>query len=500
MELPEAVTSVIDEGLEYIYGFGPVFEPTVVLAPEFLKAQVVNLSEQIGFDVDTLTFTLGFFACYPLGMIMNMLPYGPIRHFFSFFMGCFLIQFTIGVQWIHQLITSLAVYFLFLILPRNLASTVVPVFVLVYLVGGHLHRQYINYLGWDLDFTGTQMVLTQKLWMMAYNLKDGELLAKGSDNKAAKKCSKYALVSLPNLLEFLGYAFCFSDVMSGPAYEYSVYRDACTGSHMFTPDGKPRGKTPSSFMPTLKPFVISVICMGLFVVGGGMFPLLDAADPQKNTPAILTDAFLALPWMERFLKMWLGLFFLRFKYYFAWKNAEGANNVWYLGFEGFDEKGNALGWENANNVDIVDFETSSNIQTLSKAWNKKTSLWLTRYVYIRTNGSLLAVYSLSAFWHGFYPGYYLFFLSVPLMTFCERLGRKKISPHFASGKFTLYNLACFCCNSVCAQYMVSSFVVLAGDRAWANWKANYFIGHIMCAVFYAGVSQLPSPKKKEKKI
>lgn len=61
------------------------------------------------------------------------------------------------------MITSLAVYAMFHILPRNQVQLVVPAFVMIYMTLGHLHRQYINYLGWDLDFTGAQMVC---LWWL----------------------------------------------------------------------------------------------------------------------------------------------------------------------------------------------------------------------------------------------------------------------------------------------------------------------------------------------
>merc|ERR1740138_786904 len=112
-----------------------------------------------------------------------MLPYGKVKHLFSFLLGAFLLQFTIGIQWIHQLITSLVAYVMFLILPSSTAKIVVPAFCMMYITAGHLHRQYINYLGWDMDFTGAQMVLTQKLYMLAYNLHDGELLAKGKEDR-----------------------------------------------------------------------------------------------------------------------------------------------------------------------------------------------------------------------------------------------------------------------------------------------------------------------------
>lgn len=498
MELPEAFTSVLDALLVQIYALNVYVEPTLILVPGFVRGYVQILSDKIGFDVETLNYTLGLFLCYPLGMIMNALPYGPIRHAFSFLLGAFLLQFTLGVQWIHQLITSLIVYGMFLILPRKMCTYVVPTFVMIYCVLGHLHRQYINYLGWDLDFTGAQMVLTQKLYMMAYNLYDGECLANKMENKAAVKCKDFSLKKLPSLLEYLGYTFCFSNVLSGPAYEFSIYCHPCDGSHLYKADGKPRGRIPSNVWPTLRPLLQSLTCLGLFIVVGGAYPLLDPTDPQKNTPVVLTSEFLAKPWIERYIYLWIGLVAVRQKYYFAWKNAEGANNLWYVGFEGFNEQGKALGWGNSCNTDILGFETAPNIQTLSKEWNKKTSLWLTRYVYIRTNGSLTAVYSLSAFWHGFYPGYYLFFLSVPLLTVCERLGRKKISPLFegSTGFFSPYNIFCILITSFVVEYMVSAFVMLALNRAWGLWQSHYFFGHIGCMVVYAILTQLPSPKKK----
>eukprot|EP00977_Amphora_coffeiformis_P005938 scaffold1267_cov171-Amphora_coffeaeformis.AAC.14 len=499
MEMPTAISNVLDSVLEVVYGLQPLVEPTVLLVPSFVETYVQQLSDAIGFDVETLNYTLGLFLCYPLGMIMNLIPYGTMRHVFSFLLGAFLLQFTLGVQWIHQMITCVVAYGMFMVLPRKTCTMAVPVFVMAYCVLGHLHRQYINYLGWDLDFTGAQMVLTQKLYMLAYNLYDGECLAKGKDNRASKKCAAFALKEMPSFIEFLGYNFCFASVLSGPAFEYSTYCAACDGSLMYGKDGKPKGKIPSNVWPTLRPFLISLLNLVVFVGLGANFPLLDPADPQKATPVILTAEFLSKNVVYRYLYMWVGLLCVRQKYYFAWMNAEGANNVWYAGFEGFDDKGNALGWENSSNVDIWAFETAPNLQSLTKEWNKKTSLWLTKYVYIRTNGSLAAVYSMSAFWHGFYPGYYLFFLSVPLLTFCERLAKKKISPYFSSEKWSLYGIAGILTTSLFAEYMVAAFVILALDRSIAAWKSFYFFGHIFPIVAYPILTMLPSAGKKEKK-
>ena len=463
-----------------------------------MKEAVEGLSETTGQDVETLEYLLGMLICYPLGMIMLTLPHGKVKHIFSFILGAFLLQFTIGIQWIHQLISSLVTYVMFLVLPPKIAKTVVPIFAMGYITAGHLHRQYINYLGWDMDFTGPQMVLTMKLYMLAYNLYDGDLIKKGKEDRAAKKCADVSLSSLPGIVEYLGYTFCFATVLAGPAYEYKFYANACDGSLLYDKSGKPKGKIPSQVWPAVRPLLGSLLCLGIFVVGSGMFPLLDPSDPQNATPMVITDEMLAKPAYERFGYAWLALFFIRFKYYFAWMNAEGANNVWYGGFEGFDDKGEPKGWEVSNNIDVIQFETAPNLKTLSAAWNKKTASWLAKYVYIRTGGSLFATYGMSAFWHGFYPGYYLFFLSVPVMAACERIGRKKLTPRFGNGKkWSPYGIVCILTTSLMTQYLIQPFQLLAFDWAITCWKSYYFSGHALCFLFYIAVSNMPTPKAKD---
>jgi hypothetical protein len=452
----------------------------------------------IGMDIETVTYVLGMFLCYPLGLIMLQIPYGKARHLVSFLLGAFLLQYTLGVQWIHQLITSLIAYAMILILPRKYLKFALPVFAMVYMTLGHLHRQYINYLGWDLDFTGPQMVITQKLYMIAYNLYDGEVLAKGKKDRASEKCAQYALKDVPGLLEFLGYTFCFSTALAGPAWEFSTYARVCDGSLFLNSDGKPKGKIPSNILPTLKPLLISLLNLGLFVTISGAFPFFDPADPQHGTPAVLTADFLKNSIFYRYAYLWFALFGIREKYFFGWMCAEGGANIWYAGFDGFDEKGESLGFETSNNVNILGFEFAPDVQSMTKEWNKKTSLWLTRYVYIRTSGNLLAVYSLSAFWHGFYPGYYMFFMSVPLLTFCDRLAKKKISPYFSKSRYSLYGLLGTVATTVSVNYLISSFLMLAASWAWDLWKSNYFFGHFACIGFYLLLLSLPTPKDKTK--
>ncbi|GMI58609.1 hypothetical protein ScalyP_jg10991 [Parmales sp. scaly parma] len=472
--------------IKFVHSFAPLVRPSVVLVPSLLVELTSSLASFVGMDEQTVCYTLGLFLAYPLGLVMLKLPFGLPRHVFSFLMGAFLLQYTIGVQWIHHLVSSLAAYGLILALPLRKSKALVPAFAVLYCVLGHLHRQFLNYLGWDLDFTGPQMVLTIKLCSLAYNLYDGECLRDpGNNSRAANKCKKYALHEVPSLVEYLGYTFCFSNILAGPAYEYSIYRDAVEGKLL-----KNDKNAPSSFLPTLKPFLVSLICMAMFVVGGAKFPILDPSDPQHNSPPWVKAH---LPFLKRYCYQWVALFFCRQKYYFAWKNAEGANNIWFAGYEGRDEDAKIIGWDHANNVDIVAFETAPNIKICSAAWNKKTSNWLTRYVYMRTGGSLIATYSMSAFWHGFYPGYYMFFMSMPLLTACERVGRKKLSPVFSTGgKWSPWGIVTILTTSFLVEYFVMPFQVLAWEWGVEIWKSHYFFGHILCFGFLLVCGLLPS--------
>lgn len=93
----------------------------------------------------------------------------------------------------------------------------------------------------------------------------------------------------------------------------------------------------------------------------------------------------------------------------------------------------------------------------------------------------------------------MFFLSVPLLTFCERLAKKKISPYFSSEKWSLYGMGGIFLTSFLAEYMVAAFVFLALDRSFAAWSSHYYFGHMFPLIAYPLLMMLPSPPKKEKK-
>ena len=317
----------------------PYMDWTVLYGPDYFL-------EEYGWKKSYVFLGLMALA-YPLGLIMHLLPYGNIRHAFSFVTGAAFLQVCWGVHWIHTPLTCFVTYAMLKLCSPDKVQQVVPTFLMTYLAIAHFQHQFTvtNYLGMDVYFTCSQMILTQKLYMLAYNVHDGYLLAKAAkdkemngenkeDNKykknyplkAAQSCSQFALSECLSLLEFLGYAFCFSTVLVGPAFEFSHYKSACDGSLHYTINPKDgtrqlKGKSiPYNILPTLVPLIKCVV----LVVFSSIF---DRAFNYKR----LTDPFyfnLTAP--HRHFFNWATNFIQRMKVYFTWLFAEGSCNIWYV--------------------------------------------------------------------------------------------------------------------------------------------------------------------------
>jgi lysophospholipid acyltransferase 1/2 len=104
----------------------------------------------------------------------------------------------------------------------------------------------------------------------------------------------------------------------------------------------------------------------------------------------------------------------------GWTLADVVNNASGLGFNGYDENDNPK-WDLVTNVNIIGCELSTSIKSSFDHWNVQTQLWLRRIAYDRLPaGKTLGVFVLSAFWHGFYPGYYLTFVLCAFMVYAGR--------------------------------------------------------------------------------
>lgn len=116
-------------------------------------------------------------------------------------------------------------------------------------------------------------------------------------------------------------------------------------------------------------------------------------------------------------------------------------------------------------------------------WNRTTQSWLRRYAYERTNNYRTVVtYVMSAVWHGFWPGYYITFLTGALVTTAARTGRRCARPLFQKNRLTafLYDVFTFFMTRIYLAYVTAPFVLLSFELSIKLYSRLYFFGHLQC--------------------
>lgn len=547
--------------------FGPISElgqKTVIVNLSSVDAVLAPLAESNGMDLGIAKYMVTLFLSYPLSFVFGLMPcFKPLKHFLSFIIGFVFVQWVFGADWIHSFLTALFTYCCCIFAPRKVMGPLAFWIVLGYMVACHAYKMYMNglsglpYWQYPLDFTGCQMVLTMKLTSFAYNVADGfNLKSKGKgkggddaivapegkrvtrantgatptkdkngvvDAKEARKIAakekieasqnSFALSTVPTPLEFLGYVYCFSTIMVGPTFEYSLYDKVIAGEVPAKPTGKGtpavgimeklgRMVNCNMYVAALHRLVLALACMAGYQM---------LADAGYLTYHSYDPAWIAgKSYWELFSFMAVCMQCQRFKFFFIWKIAEGACILAGFGFSGYDKNGESLGYRAAENMDILGFMLSTNIQVLSRCWNKGTQFWLERYSYNRLNKSTFWVYLVSSVWHGVYPGFFIMFLTIPILTAIERLMKSKINPRVVpefDGRNldtypthlvgTLYWYGCFVGQSMVFQFIVQTFSMGWWSNSYTALASYDWIPYYFWFGLWAVLEMIPAPKSKK---
>lgn len=255
--------------------------------------------------------------------------------------------------------------------------------------------------------------------------------------------------------------------------------------------------------------------------------LLQAYFPDHH---IGTDAYLNHPWglAHRILYLVPCFTWFRYRFYIGWMLAEAMCITMGLGAYPFESEpkpgigptkpytyqrdkdvaprnnGDTHSFGTVQNIDIFDVEFSSSVRHAMKSWNKTVQWWLANYVHRQIpfkQFRMAIVLFTSAFWHGVHPGYYVTFMSVPLMIFCDNQVCMLARSYLTSAKQLYYFewVRWFCLYRV-YEYLSVGFIMLKLDVVWKVYKQNYFIGHILMVIFSIIPFFLPKKKPKMKDV
>jgi lysophospholipid acyltransferase len=186
------------------------------------------------------------------------------------------------------------------------------------------------------------------------------------------------------------------------------------------PKVRKKRKIPRSGTPAALKAVTGIVWILLFLKLNSLY----------NTELVLGDEYMKYGFLRRVWILEMLGFTTRTKFYGVWTLTEGACILSGLGYNGIDPKTGRVSWNRLQNVNPLGIEFAQNSRAYLENWNINTNNWLRNYMYLRVTPkgkkpgfrASLATFVTSAFWHGFYPGYYLSFI---LAAFVQTVAKSK---------------------------------------------------------------------------
>jgi lysophospholipid acyltransferase len=227
-------------------------------------------------------------------------------------------------------------------------------------------------------------------------------------------------------------------------------------------------------------------------------------------------------------------FTARTKYYGVWTLSEGVCILAGLGYNGVDPLTGKVAWDRLQNIDPWGVEFAQNTRGYLEAWNINTNKWLRNYIYLRVTPrgkkpgfrASLATFTTSAFWHGFYPGYYLAFVlasfiqtvakstfpppccNTPPLTYLTDM-RRNFRPFFLDPKTgadlpskKFYDVASWLTTQLTFSFAAAPFLILSFSGSLLAWSLVYFyavIGTAALTILFASPAKGYLKKEIEKR-
>ncbi|XP_071957009.1 lysophospholipid acyltransferase 2-like [Antedon mediterranea] len=392
---------------------------------------------------------------------------------------------------IHMLLDASICYIMMLTISPTIVQRYVFVVSMVYMSGVHLYHQLQNFGVFNLDYIGPLMMLTMKLGSLGYSIHDGMTKDEEQLNDIQKKM---LTKQVPTPIEFYSYIFCMSGILAGPVCFFTEYIHFIEGSNFRKVIRDEKGEItviyddPSSKWAVISKLFITVLSALVLVVLVPKIPIWGNVDPvhMNNSSFLYKIGYLLL-----------SIEIAKSKYFLGWVFADAINNAAGIGFSGYDKKGRAV-WDGISNVKIVEFETATSLKTLIENWNITGSIWLRHCCYDRVPfQKRLFTFILSALWHGFYPGYFITFLSAAFFSAAGSKVRYSVRPYFLKSvrMKQFYDVITWFFTHLTLAYFIAPFTFLRLQPTIDYFNSMYWFLHIAALMV---IVVLPTPKRRTK--
>jgi len=441
---------------------------------------------------DMMRLSICLIVTYPAVLLHRfVMPGTKARLVFSLFVGLFWAFFCFKWEALYYVGTGLFTYLACWLLPSKHCPRIVVVVSFAVLSYGHWTRFQYHYLVYYINWCTPMMLFCIKLQSFAWNVHDGQ--------KPPSKIfpAKNRIEKLPSLLEYFSWLFFFAGFLTGPVGEFQDYI-SFTDRSMFK--AEPNGQIPNSWKPAFQKF------LWMFV---GIFGFYGAKLLPESYCGSLE--FLEHPFWYRMIYLLFAVELGFTKYYFAWFNGEAHTILIGAAYNGRTKSGRTL-WNRIQMLDLIPFRLAHTRFMIAGCWNICSSEWLKYYVYLRLPNTVRGlvhpvVFTLmvSAYWHGFYPGYYLFFAGYAFYYLVEEgvdrkfkrryvvKGRGRDLKPISSLRYRIYIACATLCTWTYINSITISFRLLDWERTKIAWGAIYYWPIIAAFLLYVVFKFIPLP-------
>lgn len=329
------------------------------------------------------------------------------------------------------------------------------------------------------------VILCQKLSTLGFCYRDGAM----DDKDLTDHNRRCKLKEIPTFYELISYSSYPMNCSSGPFFEFADYRRFVYKEGLYR-------DPPLDFFKALFTYLYGIVMFGGVIACGMICP------PDY----LVTEEFAKENWFMQTFYSGIVLENMKFAGYALWFFADGVNILSGFCYNGKDKDGNNK-YDINRGIDYKATELATTPRELINGWNYQTTNWLKYYIYIRVEDgkrenrglAALVTFGTSAFWHGFLPSYYIFFLYVHfLLSISKRL--YKLDDYLKVFPYWLRCIVGALFTRVAFYYNGSMYMLRTGDRILQYcYNTKFFCVWFVLAVYLVLKFVEPILNKSKKK-
>jgi len=385
---------------------------------------------------------------------------GNTRKFLSCFFGIFLVVVTSGWQFLHSFTCFMIAY----VLMKSIRKSGWYVFwsTLVYLLFFRVCNDFLpSHFNKIIPYANAVQLLTT-LRIISFGF-------------------EYENLNFTSFLDFLAYNYSYIGLFSGPFYRKTVFDDYCNNENLDKIEVK------QFIIDKLKPFPVTLI---VYLTLKDYMPV-DYFRSQQ---------FYEKPILQNLVSLQVIFAWCRYRFYSAWMLAEATCMSARLGAYRIERQARpGLGPKlpekepNSENSEIkYDFKAVYNLDKLicefhpsirqvMRDWNSSVQFWLATYTYKKipnapTYVRMIFTMTISAYWHGIAPGYFMGFLCVPLLTSTEDM----LTKAFKNSEPRLWSFFLYLVKMISFSLTGIAFMLIDFDSVIKCWKASGYMIFPLC--------------------